>query len=498
MNYIPDESFAAVDLGSNSFHMIVANYSEDRLQVIDRLKEMVRLASGLDNNNCLTDESMERAINCLERLGQRIKEIPRVNVRAVGTNTLRKARNGEEFLARAHTALGHPIEIISGREEARLIFLGIGHTTYNEEEKRLAIDIGGGSTEVIIGRCFQPYYMESLYMGCVNISQRFFHDGEVTGKRMKKAILFARQELETVQATYKKAGWDSAIGSSGTIHTINDIIKAQGWSDANISKSALWDLKDALITLGNTDKFQYPELSDGRRPVFIGGVAILCAVFEALEIKSMQVSDGALREGLLHDLIGRIHHEDIRDKTIDEFMQGYKVDIDQSERVTQTVEILFDAVQKKWQLNVNTDLKLLRWAARMHEVGMSIAHAQHHYHSAYLLSNSDMPGFSHQEQLDLSMLVRAHRRKFPAEEIRKFKEKETTRIRRLCVLLRIAVLLNRSRSYTSLPNITVNAGENDLELIFPKNWLDSYPLTQADITTEAELLQVIDFELRYA
>jgi exopolyphosphatase/guanosine-5'-triphosphate,3'-diphosphate pyrophosphatase len=498
MSYIPDETYVAVDLGSNSFHMIVANYSDDRLQVIDKLKEMVRLASGLDAGNNLTDDAAAKAIQCLERFGQRIREIPLRNVRAVGTNTLRKARNGPAFLRAAHRALGHRIEIISGLEEARLVYLGVAHFMYHESEKRLVVDIGGGSTEVIIGRGFQHLDMESLYMGCVSITQRFFEDGQITAKKMRKAILAARQELEIIEARFKKTGWSTAIGSSGTNLCIHDIIRNQSWSDSGITAAGLERLKAALIDTGDINKVNLEGLPEQRRPVFAGGVAILCAVFEALQIERMVVSDGALREGLLHDLLGRLHDQDIRDKTIDDLGQRYAIDREQAQRVEDSVRQLFNKAREPWSLSRDADLKLLTWSARLHELGMAVAHAQHHKHGAYLISNSDMPGFSNQEQQKLAMLVRSHRRKFPQpEELAAIPQEELPGVMRLCILLRLAVLLNRGRSSSDLARIRISPDENSLSLKFPKDWLVKRPLTLADLETEAEFLQAIKFSLTF-
>ena len=412
-----EESFAAVDIGSNSFHMIVAKYTDGRLQVIDRIKDMVRLASGLDDRHRLDEESMERAIQCLQRFGQRIREIPRVNVRAVGTNTLRQARNGHAFLLRAREALGHPIEVISGREEARLIFLGVAHTVYNETDRRLVVDIGGGSTELIIGRGFEPELTDSLYMGCVNISQRHFRDGAITEKKIRGATLACRQEMEAVEALYRKSGWDAAIGSSGTISSIFDVIVKNGWSDAGITPASLELLCDALISAGNVDKIRLEGLSDRRRPVFVGGVCVLRAVFQALAIQRMSFSEGALREGLLYDLIGRVHDQDIRGHTISDAARRYQVDTEQAERVRATAVNLFQQARKSWGLDQRVDLRLLEWGAQLHEIGLSIAHTQYHRHGAYLLSNADLAGFSRPEQYNLAMLVRAHRRKFPLQEL---------------------------------------------------------------------------------
>jgi len=493
-----NDTFAAVDLGSNSFHMIVANYVDGRLQVIDRLKDMVRLASGLDTRRNLNAESSERAIQCLERFGQRIREIPKGNVRAVGTNTLRQARNGRAFLAEARKALGHPIQIIAGREEARLIFLGVAHTIYHETEQRLVVDIGGGSTELIIGTGFHPAHLESLYMGCVSTSERFFADGEISAKRMRRALLFARQELEGVEATYRRVGWDAAIGASGTIIAISDSIAECGWGKGAITAEDLEKLRDRLVAAGNMSALALASISERRLPVFAGGVAILSAVFEALKIDRMAISDGALREGLLYDLIGRAHDRDVRNKTMSDLAERYGADPEQAKRVRAMAMDLFRQVRKSWNLDSRTDGTLLKWAAEVHEIGLSIAHAQYHRHAAYLLANSDLPGFSREEQFNLAMLVRLHRRRLALEELQQLADPDRPAIFQLCLLLRLAVLLNRSRSLAALPDITAVAGEAALDLAFPKGWLADHPLTQTDLESEREFLADAKFDLRYA
>lgn len=492
-----DESYAAVDLGSNSFHMIVANWVDGHLQIIDRMKEMVRLASGLNDKQELSKESMQQGLECLQRFGQRIKEIPHVNVRAVGTNTLRQARNGGVFLSQAHDALGHPIEIIAGREEARLIYSGVAHSLYDETNKRLVIDIGGGSTELIIGRGFDTYYTESLYMGCVNMEQRFFEDGKIKAKKMRKAVLFAMQELESIETTYKKMGWDHALGSSGTIMTIQDVVQAQGWCDSGITASALTQLLEALIAIGDSALLNFTGLSERRKPVFASGVAILYGVFEALNLERMDVSEGALREGLLYDLIGRVHDEDIRDKTIMAVVQRYNVDMEQANRVRDTAENFFHQIKRDWELDEKTDLKLLLWGALIHEIGLSVAHNQYHRHGAYLTANSDLAGFSRQEQINLAMLVRSHRRKFPLEEFESIAYSMKGSVTRLCVLLRLAVVLHRSRSNSSLPEMRISVSKNRVNLDFPSDWLNKHPLTFVDLSTEEGFLQVADIKLLF-
>jgi len=488
------ENYAAVDLGSNSFHMIVASYNDGRIQVIDRIKNMVRLASGLDDKGRLSEESISRATECLETFAQRIRGIPADNVRVVGTNTLRRASNGRRFLAKAHKKLGVPVEIISGREEARLIYLGVAHTVYDDTDKRLVIDIGGGSTELIIGKGFDIHRMESIYVGCVGMSLRYFTNGEISAKAMEKAVLATRQELEPVETLYKKTGWNRTIGASGTIRTISNIISNKG--QHSITRPALERLKAELVRHGNIDQVKYEELSLNRKPVFAGGLAILCGIFDAFEIEQLDFSDGALREGLLYDLIGRRHDRDVRDSTVAELARRYAVDQEQADRVRDTVSGLFRQVSPAWELDGKNDLKFLEWAARLHEIGLAIAHAQYHRHSAYLLANSDMAGFSRQEQHRLSLLVRGHRRKLPLAEIEHLTEGKDRTVR-LIILLRLAIVLNRSRLNSHLPKMSVTVSAKSIRVVFPRKWFEKNPLTRADLEAEAGFLDDTGYTLSY-
>ncbi|MGH8581095.1 MAG: exopolyphosphatase, partial [Gammaproteobacteria bacterium] len=286
---------AAVDLGSNSFHLVVAEVVEGRLRIIDKLREMVRLAGGLNENNRLTEEVMQRAVACLQRFGQRLTGIPAHGVRAVGTNTLRKARNSGEFLGRSEAALGHKLDIITGFEEARLIYLGVSHCLEGDGvARRLVIDIGGGSTELILGRKFEPERMESLHMGCVGISTRFFQDGALSEARLRAAEIAALQEFEGIQESFKGRGWDLAIGASGTILAVREIVLSEAWSEDGITLGAMRRLRKTLIAAGDLARLELPSLQKERLPVFPGGFAILSAAFQALGIERMQVSDGAL------------------------------------------------------------------------------------------------------------------------------------------------------------------------------------------------------------
>jgi len=492
------ETYAAIDLGSNSFHMIVANWIDGRIQVVDKLKDTVRLAGGLDANQKLTDEAVAGALECLQRFGQRIKEIPSSNVRAVGTNTLRQARNSRSFLKKATQALGHNIGIISGREEARLIFLGIAYSNYHETEQRLIIDIGGGSTELAIGQGYNARLTESLYMGCVSMSNRYFSNGEITAKKMRKAILAARQELEAIENKYKKAGWATVYGSSGTILAIRDVLKEQGSTEIYISRTSLEQLNNDLIEAGHIDRLKYTSLPASRLPVFPGGVAILCAAFESLNIEQLNISDCALREGLLLDLIGRLHDRDIRDRTVSDLLPRFNIDVDHAKRVEATIKTCYKQLRSVWSLDKENDLKLLRWSALLHEVGLTIAHSQYHKHGAYLLNQSDLPGFSREEQSKLAFLVRCHRRKFSLDDLQLLPEESHEKILRLAVLLRLSVLLNRGRSSNPLPEFKLSSNNGNIEIKFPENWLAEHPLTEADLNNEAEFLNTINTKLSFS
>lgn len=492
---VPDV-IAAVDLGSNSFHMVVARYSHGQLIILDRLREMVRLGAGLDEQERLTREATETALACLERFGQRLHDMKAESVRVVGTNTLRRARRKGAFLDRARSALGHPIEIISGIEEARLIYLGVAHTMPSEPGRRLVVDIGGGSTEVIIGEGKHAKKLESLYMGCVSMSSRYFNDGGITDKRIKRARLAARLELEPVRANFRNYGWDQAVGSSGTIRSVGDVIRARNNGDGAITPAAVDSLLDHAVKAGEVSKVRLPGLSEERLPVFVGGLAILVEILDAFDIKSMRVADGALREGLLYDLVGRFTDEDARVRSVRAMQARYHVDAAQSERVEASALDFLRQTTREWQLDEPFAELVLSWAARLHEIGLDVSHSHYHKHGAYLLAHADMPGFPQDEQRILSAVVGAHRRKVSVDSLQELTPPWHIKAEYLIVLLRLAVLLHRGRSATALPKLELQAKGRSLEIVFPKGWLDAHPLTATDLENEIEYLKAGTFRLR--
>lgn len=485
---------AALDLGSNSFHLIVAQETNGHLQVVDRIKEMVRLAEGLGTSNHLAEPVAQRAMDCLERYGQRLRDLHRDDVRVVGTNTLRKARDSEQFIARAQDALGHPVEVISGREEARLIYLGVSHTLEDNHDRRLVVDIGGGSTELILGRSFQPEIMESLHIGCVGIMDRFFADGRLTAKSMRSAVNHCRRELQAVRNQYRGIGWDIAIGASGTVLAVREVLtQLEDNPAAVISPKGIKTLSERIIKAGHVGRLRLPGLSEQRRGVFPGGVAVLTAVVDALRLRSLRASQGALREGLLYDLLGRAHHDDIRDRTVQNLMIRYHIDAGHAKRVRDTALSLLAQTAVPWNLTESSNRLLLAWAADLHEIGMDIAHTHYHRHGGYLLAHMDMHGFSRPDQVQLASLVRSHRRKFPVETEPMLSHKH---ILRLAALLRVAVVLNRSRSKNPLPHIAAAARNSQLTLTVPKKWLAKHPLTSLNLQEEADYISASSIVLK--
>ena len=487
--------YAAVDLGSNSFHLLVARREHGELRVIDRIKEMVRLGGGLDGEGNLDQAVQERAYACLARFGQRLRGIPGDNMRAVGTQTFRRMKNANTFLMIAETALGCSIDIIAGREEARLIYLGVSQGVAGSDERRLVIDIGGGSTELVIGEGVAPLEMESLQYGCVSLTRRYFGDGRITRKRFEKAKQTVLADFQELRLRYVRTGWVTAVGSSGTIRAVERICQRMTWLEKGISADALYMLRDCLLEFDTIDAVALPGLSERRHPVLIGGVAILLACFEALDLDSLQVSPYALREGVLHDLLGRLGDHDPRDTTVEAFMQRYSVDREQVRRVQDIAFTAFGKLSDMMFLRPG-HRQLLGWAADLHETGLSVAHSQYHQHSGYLVENSDMTGFTRQEQMFLATLVRYHRRQIPGSYTDLLPTRLHEPLRMTLFCLRLACILCRSRDSLTLPEFRLSGSDHRITVVFAADWAEKHPLTLSDLRQETRALAAIDVTLR--
>jgi len=456
---------------------------------------MVRLAAGLNDSGRLDEAATDRALRCLERFGQRLRAMNARSVRVVGTNALRRAKRKRWFLERARAALGHPIEIISGLEEARLIYSGVVHTSPSSPDKRLVIDIGGGSTEVVIGEGLNPLLLESLSVGCVGLTTICFDDGRISDRRFQRARTSVRLELEPIVQSYTQLGWVQAFGSSGTVRVIADVVRRLNPESPRITLDNLRSLADRVTAAGHVDDLHLPDVDAERAAVFPAGLAILLEVVENLGIDRVRVAEGAMREGLLYDLMGRFTDEDARVRSVRAMEKRYHVDSLQADRVEATAVALLAQVQSDWGLEDPLAELMLRWAARLHETGLDIAHSKYHRHSAYLMQHADMPGFPREEQLLLSALVGGHRRQLSFEMLEDLVTPWDRHAEFLIVLLRLAVLLHRGRNPQPLPAATLLVKGRTVTLELPQRWMKEHPLTLEDLEQERAYLKDAGFRL---
>ena len=485
-----NELVAAVDLGSNSFRMLVSQVvktpSGTQLRPIDTLRESVRLAAGLTDNKLLGNDAYQRGITAIRRFGERIRGFDPANVRAVATNTLRVAKNAPHFIREAEEALGFPIEVIAGVEEARLIYIGAAHEVPAVQGNRLVVDIGGGSTELIIGKGYEPRLMESLYIGCVSHSLRFFPKGNIDSHAFKEAELAARREIQVISESYLKAGWKQVIGSSGTARALAELIAENNFNgqvdgpDGLITRDGLRAMKKHLLKYEHINQVELQGLKDDRRSVWPGGLAIMIAVFDELGIESMEVTDAALRIGVLYDLLGRSQHEDMRFVTVEQFMQRYAVDREQAKRVGNLAAEFLAQLPKPEEESRADNIALLQWAANLHEIGLSISHNGYHKHSAYIAGNADMPGFSKNDQARLAALLIGHTGK-----LGKLANNVSFSDWRMLFCMRLAQVLCRGRSDVNLPKVKVSEHNGDYLVSLSKDWAKEHPLTEFSLQKEA-------------
>jgi exopolyphosphatase / guanosine-5'-triphosphate,3'-diphosphate pyrophosphatase len=485
------ETLAAVDLGSNSFHLEIGRVVDRQIYPLDAVREVVRLGGGLTADKRIDRATQAAALDALRKFAERLRGLPRQGVRAVGTNALRVAKNASQFLREARAVLGFPIEVISGREEARLIYLGVAHALPVSAERRLVVDIGGGSTEFIIGTGLEPQLTESLYMGCLSYSLKYFRDGKIDKPAMKAAELAARQELAGILQAYRSAGWNEAVGSSGTARSIENILRENGFAAEGLTREGLERLRSLLVKHERADPERIAGLRANRAPVLPGGVAIMKAVLDELGIEAMKVSEGALRHGVLYDLLGRVEHRDMREVTVAQFVRRYHVDNAHAERLKNLALSLYDALTPEAERDEDADRQLLDWSARLADIGLSIEHAQYHKHSAYVLSRADMPGFSRMEQARLARIVLAHRGKLRKMQDAGLEGPDW----KLVFALRMAALILRSRIDAKLPFLRVAADAGGFALDLPQSWLDENPLSAAALESETDHWKSVGMKL---
>ncbi len=484
---------AAVDLGSNSFRLEIGRVEGDLIFPHDDIKVSVRLAAGLNAAKWLDAAAMTRGWQALAQFAERLRGFAPECVRAVATNTLRVAKNADIFIAQGEQILGFSIEVIAGREEARLIYLGVAHSVGNPHRQNLVFDIGGGSTEFIIGHGFTPQWLESLYMGCVGYTKRFFPDGEATEKRFTSAYMAAREELEAIASSYRRIGWEQVFVSSGSARALSEVAAGLGLTDGTITLPALQALRQVVLDAKTPARLmKLPGMRADRADVFAAGLAIMLASFEALGLTAAQYAEGAMRLGVLYDLLGRQHDDDVRERTVARFMERFGVDAEQAARVERTALALVEALSPQWQDPHAPLRRLLTWAARLHEIGLFVAHSSYHKHGAYILAQADMPGFSRSDQARLARLVLGHRGKLARLDALPRETPEWDAL----FALRIAVILHRSRRAEGLPAVTATRHGAGYALHLPPDFVLRFPLTAAALEHEVAHWQQAGKSLR--
>jgi len=479
--------------------MIVGELRHGQLAIIDRIKETVRLSEGLDDHGSLTEGARRRALDCLSRFGQRLQDMHASSVRTAGTSALRRASDSYAFRKDAERALGHPIDVISGTEEARLIYKGVAQSLPPHDGLRLVLDIGGGSTELILGQGERPSALESLHMGCVQVTEKYFPQGRIDRASFDAARLAARLKLRPVKAFFRDAANLEAIGTSGTIISTESVARETGIIESNDLTSAVVEkLITRVLEFGNIAELSLAGLSERRSQVWPGGLAILVELLEVLRVDKLKVSDGALREGLLYDYIGRLQHDDARERSVDALARRFNVDQAQAERVAKSAADLLQQSALDWQLVHPLAKGIVEWSARLHEIGLDISHDGFHRHGAYIVANADLPGFPRSEQAVLAFVIAGQMGPLNSKNIQSMPSVWRTSALRISVIHRLAVLLNRSRSTRELPAIGFAVSGESIELTFPAGWLTENPLTVADLSREKKALADAGFELTFS
>ena len=478
----PEQLYAAVDLGSNSFHMVIVRVVAGSVHIIGKVKQKVRLAAGLDENMVLDQLSLERGWKCLETFAERLQDIPLSNIKIVGTATLRLAANADVFIKKAETILKHKLNVIDGEEEARQIYLGVAYTSANQGNS-LVIDIGGASTEVIVGNDMTPIHLVSMNMGCVTFKERFFADGNISEGNFEEAIKQAKSLLEPVVNDFISFDWQQCLGASGTPQAITEILVTQGISDS-IRIDYLHNLKQQCIDCVTIDLLQIDGLTESRRAIFPSGLAILIALFEQLNIQEMQISGGALREGLIYGMLDNMQQNDRRLQTLEQCIERFHIDPEHAYRVKGIALSLFKQVQNQMVLGKVDCEAMLMASAMLHETGLHIEYKLHHQHGAYILSHLPMVGYTQQQRAGIKTLVQSHRQEIQLGLFDSFHPEVRKALLVLVRVLRLSCLLSIRRKDNLLADFTLITADEKWTLTFPEGWLKSHPLIDAELANE--------------
>lgn len=478
----PEQLYAAVDLGSNSFHMVIVRVVAGSVHIIGKVKQKVRLAAGLDENMMLDQLSLERGWKCLETFAERLQDIPLANIKIVATATLRLATNADVFIKKAEEILNHQLDVIDGEEEARQIYLGVAYTSANQGNS-LVIDIGGASTEVIVGNDMTPIHLVSMNMGCVTFKERFFTDGTISEQSFEQAIEAAKALLSPVIDDFISFNWQQCLGASGTPQAITEILVTQGISDA-IRLDYLLNLKQQCIDCATIELLQIDGLTESRRSIFPSGLAILIALFEQLNIKEMQISGGALREGLIYGMLDNMQQNDRRLQTLEHCIERFHIDPEHANRVKNVALTLLKQVQSQIVLGKVDCEAMLIASTMLHEIGLHIEYKLHHQHGAYLLSHLPMVGYTQQQRAGIKALVQSHRQEIKLGIFDSFHPEVRQALLVLVRVLRLSCLLSIRRKDNLLADYELTIIDDKWTLTFPEGWLKSHPLIDAELANE--------------
>ncbi len=487
---------AVLDIGSNSFHLVVARVISNTVQILHKTKVKVHLADGLSKDNHLSKDAINRGLEALEIIQHSLEGFEPETVRIVATYTLRKAKNALAFIKLAKKILPYPIEIIAGQEEARLIYNGVAHTE-TLEGKTLVIDIGGGSTEFSIGEQFTPILLRSIDIGCVSFKHLFFKEEKIKRKMFNKAIAHAQQQLAMIEDKYIRQGWQQCIGTSGTIESIITIVNKDS-THSTLSLFQLEQLKEKLIKSQDISVLELEDVNVDRKQLVPAGLAILIAIFKSFEIKQMSFAQAALREGVIYEMEDSLTHSNVQERSVQSLATRYDIDKEQANLVLNTAFKLFKHAKKEWRLKASGLKRILGWAALLHEIGLHVSSSSVQKHSHYILSNSDLPGFNAEQQQLLAILTRFHRKRIRLEDIPVFSQFSAKDVHHCMVLLRLSVLLNMKRQQDFLPDFDVTVTDNEMSLTFPPQWLALRPVIAINLNEEKERLAKVGIELRFS
>lgn len=475
--------YAAIDLGSNSFHMLVVRVVAGSLQVVSKIRRKVRLAGGLQADGTLDAAARERALDCLAIFADRVRDIAPENITAVGTATLRKLKPEDPFLEQVRSTLGHPLRIISGDEEAATIFQGIAHTT-SVQGATLVIDIGGASTEIVVGEGFEARYLQSLDMGCVTLIGAFFDDGRITPENTDAAITHVMQLIEPHAAAYKRHGWDAALGASGTFKSLQEMALARGLP-LRFTLPWLEQLLNECLQYGRIDALELHGLRPPRRPVFISGLCILIGAFRALKLTTIEATEGALREGLIYGMLHELQHADVQLRTLMSLVESYHLDYDQIARVEKLAQQYLEACPTQWlDIQGEDAVRLVRAASYLHEIGLTLNYKHASSHGRYVLAHSNLPGFSVREREFLLELLGGVAGIID-DDAEPDELPDYPPLARLTRVMRLAVMGCQRRRDDMIANGVLTTDDEHLTLHFPRGFLQANPYLRSLYEKEA-------------